>query len=64
MKRADLLHHLRARGCRLVREGSKHSVFTNTKNDCMSTIPRHGELHPFLVRKICKDLGIVPPRGK
>lgn len=64
MKRADLLRHLRINECRFVREGAKHSVYVNPKNEFMSTVPRHAEINSFLTRKICKDLGIPAPRGK
>ncbi len=58
MKRADLERHLRRERCELVREGAKHSVYTNPANGLMSTVPRHAEISTFLARKICKDLGI------
>jgi len=64
MKRADFIRHLRISGCEFVREGAKHSVFLNPINDFMSTVPRHNEIKSFLVKKICKDLGIPAPRGK
>jgi mRNA interferase HicA len=65
MKRRDFERHLHEQGCVLLREGSKHSVWLNQKNGLASTVPRHTNIDdPALVRKICKDLGISPPRKK
>jgi predicted RNA binding protein YcfA (HicA-like mRNA interferase family) len=58
MKRRQLLTHLRKQGCLLLREGKKHSVYYNPDNNKTSTVPRHNEINDFLVRKICRDLGI------
>ena len=59
MKRRELLRHLRQQGCELFREGGRHSVFWNPANRRTSTVPRHAEIHDFLARKICRDLGIA-----
>ncbi|MFN2601572.1 MAG: type II toxin-antitoxin system HicA family toxin [Gemmatimonadaceae bacterium] len=61
MKRADLVRHLEAEGCRLTREGGNHSVYLNPGAGKISTFPRHREINEFLVRKICRDLGINHP---
>ncbi len=61
MKRQDLIKHVQAHGCMLLREGSKHSVYFNPQNNQTSAIPRHRELNDFLARKICRDLGILEP---
>lgn len=61
MKRRDLLAHLHAYGCRLLREGSRHSVYWNPRDGKVSTVPRHREVDDFLARKICRDLGIPSP---
>ena len=58
MKRRQLLTHLRKQGCLLLREGKKHSVYYNPDNNKTSTVPRHNEINDFLVRKICRDIGI------
>jgi len=58
MKRRQLLTHLRKQGCLLLREGKKHSVYYNPDNNKTSTVPRHNEINDFLIRKICRDLGI------
>jgi predicted RNA binding protein YcfA (HicA-like mRNA interferase family) len=61
MKRRDLIRHLEAKGCQLLREGGRHSVYYNPVNRQTSAVPRHAEIHEFLARKICKDLGIPSP---
>lgn len=61
MKRRDLLAHLAERGCELLREGGRHSVFWNPKNGATSTVPRHREIEEFLARRICRDLRIPAP---
>lgn len=58
MKRRDLIRHLETHGCELLREGANHSVYVNRALRRTSTVPRHREVNVFLVRKICRDLGI------
>jgi predicted RNA binding protein YcfA (HicA-like mRNA interferase family) len=62
MKRRELVRHLAEHGCGLVREGSRHSVFHNPKEQTTSTVPRHREIDDFLARKICRDLRIPHPK--
>ncbi len=61
MKRRSLLRHLESHGCRLVREGGRHSVYVNPQTLRTSSVPRHVEVNDFLARKICRDLGIPEP---
>jgi mRNA interferase HicA len=61
MKRQDVIRHLQLQGCILLREGGKHTVFQNPALGRVSTVPRHREINDFLVRKICRDLGIAEP---
>lgn len=61
MKRQEVIRHLEAQGCYLLREGGKHSLYVNPANNQTSAVPRHRELNDFLVRKICRDLGIAEP---
>ncbi len=58
MKRRDLIRYLSENGCVFVREGGNHSVYFNPETRRISTVPRHGEINAFLVKKICDDLGI------
>lgn len=61
MKRVDLVRHLLAHGCELLREGGNHSVFLNRATRKVATVPRHREINEFLARKICKDLDVPHP---
>ena len=61
MKRRDLISHLEAHGCELLREGSNHSVYVNRNARKTSTVPRHREIDDHLSRKICRDLEIPNP---
>jgi predicted RNA binding protein YcfA (HicA-like mRNA interferase family) len=61
MKRRDLIRHLEREGCELLREGGNHSMYVNPANNQVSAVPRHREVNDFLVRKICRDLGVAMP---
>ncbi|HQR50397.1 MAG TPA: type II toxin-antitoxin system HicA family toxin [Methylophilaceae bacterium] len=58
MKRLDLIRHLQANACDLLREGGSHSIFVNRAKGKVSAVPRHREINEMLARKICKDLEI------
>jgi mRNA interferase HicA len=58
MKRRALLRHLRAHGCRLLREGARHSWWNNPSLNKRSAVPRHTDIDEDLARKICRDLGV------
>ena len=59
MKRRDLIRYLLKEGCVFMREGAKHSVFFNSRENKTSTVPRHNEIRQELAKKICKDLGVA-----
>ena len=61
MKRKDLIRHLEAHGCELLREGGNHSVHVNRAKRKASSVPRHHEVNEFLARKICRDLEVPEP---
>ncbi|WP_345785906.1 type II toxin-antitoxin system HicA family toxin [Gemmatimonas sp.] len=61
MKRVDLVRHVEAHGCVLLREGGNHAVFVNRPARRTSVIPRHREVNDYLARKICRDLEIPEP---
>ncbi|MCP4681532.1 MAG: type II toxin-antitoxin system HicA family toxin [Desulfobacterales bacterium] len=61
MKRSELIRHLSKNDCELLREGSRHSIWRNTRLGNMTSVPRHNEIKIFMVRKICKDLDIEKP---
>jgi len=63
VKRRALIHHLQAHGCRLLREGSNHTVYVNTEARKVSAVPRHRDINEHLARKICKDLDVPAPRA-
>jgi hypothetical protein len=63
MRRRDLLRHLQAHGCRLDREGAKHSLWLNPATGAVESVPRHVEVGKFLSRKICRQLSVPEPRG-
>lgn len=60
MKRTQLIKHLISHGCVLVREGRRHSWWSNPNTNRRSSVPRHTEIKDLLARKICRDLGIPP----
>ncbi|MBL1149401.1 MAG: type II toxin-antitoxin system HicA family toxin [Armatimonadetes bacterium] len=62
MNKRDLVRHLRDNGCELLRQG-KHEIWFNPRNRQSSPVPRHNTIDRFLVRKICRELGIVRPKG-
>jgi predicted RNA binding protein YcfA (HicA-like mRNA interferase family) len=59
VKRRDLVKYLEASGFYLLREGSKHSIYTNG----IKTIPvkRHRLLDRITANELCKQAGL-PPR--
>ena len=61
MKRTELVRHLEAHGCRLLREGARHSIFVNRAAGKATSVPRHREINDLLARKICRDLEIAEP---
>ena len=61
MKLNDFTKFLLNNNCKLLRQGSKHSIFINTINNKLSSVPRHKEIKNNLSRKICKDLEIPSP---
>jgi len=58
VKRHELVSHLERKGCRLDREGGRHTIYTNPANGAKAPVPRHGEIDNRLARKICKELGV------
>jgi len=60
MKRGDLLRYLERCGCKLEREGSRHSIYWNPATRMKTSVPRHMEIDNRLAQKICKQLGIPP----
>ena len=63
MKRRDLIRHLEAQGCELLREGGSHTIYVNRTAHTSTSIPRHREINDFLARKICRDLQVPEPKS-
>jgi predicted RNA binding protein YcfA (HicA-like mRNA interferase family) len=61
MKRAKLMRHLTERGCQLLREGGRHSIYWNPANRQTTAVPRHTEIVTPVANRICKDLGVPRP---
>ncbi|KKW02185.1 MAG: hypothetical protein UY36_C0010G0003 [Parcubacteria group bacterium GW2011_GWA1_49_11] len=59
MKRRDLFRFLKRAGCIILREGAKHSVFLNPKNNKTGSVPRHNEINNFTAEGILKDLQLL-----
>ncbi len=58
MKRKDLIKQLTAGGCELLRHGSRHDIYINTRNGMKQPVPRHNEIDESLARHIKKFLGL------
>ena len=58
MKRKQLIKVLTKAGCILLRHGSKHDIYINTKNGKKAPVPRHIEIRDTLCLLIKKQLGI------
>ncbi len=63
MKRREPVAHLQHHGCRLLREGSSHSIWTNPATQRKEAVPRHSEIKRHLARSICRNLSIEVPKG-
>ena len=58
VKRRDLINYLRENGYSLLREGGKHSVYSNGTK----TIPikRHRIIDRITANELCKQAGLPP----
>jgi mRNA interferase HicA len=63
VKTNNLIRHLESHGCYLHREGGNHSIYVNSLNRKITSVPRHRETKNNLVRKICKDLEVALPES-
>jgi len=64
MKRKDVIRHLEAHGCELLREGGSHTIYMNRTARSSSSVPGHRDVNDFLAGKICRDLQVPEPRNK
>jgi mRNA interferase HicA len=51
VKRSTLLQPLRKHGCTLKREGSGHSLCSNSQTGAIEAVPRHTEISNLLAKK-------------
>ena len=58
VKRRDLVRYLETNGFYLLREGAKHSIYTNNTK----TIPvkRHRTIDRITANELCKQAGLRP----
>ena len=61
VKRRRLLVHLRAARLRVRCEGGDHAPVRNPATGAETSVPRHREIKPGLVRLICKQSGVPAP---
>ncbi len=54
MKTVDFVRHLKTNQCQLYREGGNHSIFINSENKKLSSVPRHKEVKNNLVPRFVK----------
>jgi predicted RNA binding protein YcfA (HicA-like mRNA interferase family) len=58
VKRRDRIQHFTASGFRLLREGKKHSIYTNDLR--VIPIKRHRVIDRITANQLCKQAGIEP----
>ncbi|HEY7062846.1 MAG TPA: type II toxin-antitoxin system HicA family toxin [Chloroflexota bacterium] len=58
VKRRDLVQYLEENGYRLVREGAKHSIYSNAQRKV--AVKRHRQFDRITANEICKDAGLRP----
>lgn len=58
VKRRDLIRYFEENGFYLLREGGKHSIYTNS----IKTVPikRHRTLDRITANELCKQAGLEP----
>lgn len=56
VKRRDLIKHFEKNGFRLLREGKKHSIYTN--DDKTIPIKRHRIFDRITANQLCKQAGV------
>ncbi|MBL8794318.1 MAG: type II toxin-antitoxin system HicA family toxin [Planctomycetia bacterium] len=58
VKRRDLIKYLQEHGFSLLREGAKHSVYSNGTN--VLPVKRHRTLDRITANELCKQAGLPP----
>ncbi|MGP8244652.1 MAG: type II toxin-antitoxin system HicA family toxin [Bryobacteraceae bacterium] len=62
LKRHELIGHLEKQGCRLEREGGRHTIYSNPASGAKAPVPRHAGIDNRLAAKICQQLSVTPIR--
>ena len=58
IKRLDLIRHLEENGFYLLREGGKHSIYSNGQKKI--PIKRHRTIDRITANALCKQAGVPP----
>lgn len=58
MKRKEFVRSSENQGCCLLRHGSNHDIYINSKNGNKQPVPRHSEIDDPLAKHIRKYLGL------
>ncbi len=58
VKRRDLIRYLEKNGFYLLREGAKHTIYTNDKK--VIPVKRHRQLDRITANELCKQAGLDP----
>jgi mRNA interferase HicA len=58
VKRRDLIRYFEKNGFYLLREGGKHSIYTNEKK--VIPVKRHKNLDRITANELCKQAGLDP----
>ena len=58
VKRKDLIRYFEENGFYLLREGGKHSIYTN--NEKTVPVKRHRTIDRITVNELCKQAGVKP----
>jgi mRNA interferase HicA len=58
VKRRDLIRYLEKNGFYLLRDGGKHSIYTNDKK--VIPVKRHRHLDRITANELCKQAGLDP----
>jgi predicted RNA binding protein YcfA (HicA-like mRNA interferase family) len=58
VKRRDLISYFEKNGFYLLREGGKHSIYTNEKK--VIPVKRHKNLDRITANELCKQAGLDP----
>jgi len=58
VKRRDLIRYFEKNGFYLLREGGKHSIYTNDKK--VIPVKRHKQIDRITANVLCKQAGIDP----